>query len=1723
MQRKWKRQWQRALTKVFVPVVLATTLFFSSYATGLANPSGSTVSSGSATVTNSGTTTTITQTTDKVSINWQSFDIAKGETVNFLQPGASSIALNRVVGSSASAIYGALNANGKVFLVNPNGILFAPGSQVNVGSLLASTQNLSDSDFLAGKYSFSNGGSGSVVNQGTIQAADGGYVALLGNQVSNEGVIIANKGSVALAAGNATTLDFAGDGLINLTVDQEALNAQASNNNLIQANGGLVVMTAKAAGDLTGTVVNNSGIIQAQGLAERNGKIVLDGGANGVVSVSGTLDASGKTSGLTGGTVKVLGDEVLLASTTRIDVSGDQGGGIALIGGAYQGGSSEKSATLTTVEAGAAINADAITNGDGGQVIIWANDTTKFSGTITSRGGSVSGNGGNVETSGKKNLSVSGTVLVGATNGRGGNWLLDPTYLVIDAAAAQSLSTALSAGATVTNTASNITVTSPISWSSNNSTLILNANSGAITVSSPITYSGDGSSLQLLTGTGSIYINADITASGNGNSLVMTYGNAYKLANGAAISFNAGSSTTNNLTINGDNYTLEYTLEDLVAGINTDTSGMYALGVDVTAPTASYSSSLISTFSGMFDGLGHSISGLTISASSSSNPTGLFGYLSGTIRNIGILNGTISNSGTGLLGGLVGYNAGSIINSYNGATITGYLHVGGLVGENRGDITDSYNSGDVSSTGIGTNTNYDGTNVVGGLVGAQYSGTISNSYNTGTVNSYLFTGATSNYQVDYVTGGLVGGAWGGSIISSYNNGEVNGSSTVGGLVGVSYTSITNSYNAGTVNATSNDVGGLVGTNYGAISASYNTGEVLASIVGDVYSSSASNDVGGLVGTNNIGTMNGVAYTGTITNSYSTGNVTGTGWVGGLVGYNIGSGTSITDSHSTGDVTGYYAVGGLAGQNDAGGIIGSSYSSGAVSGANRLGGFVGKNSGSITNSHSSGAVTRTGSIAVTDSVQGVAVGGLVGYNTGTISAAYSSGTITSDDTGVTNSTGGTLASFVGGLVGNNTGTISDSTSTSAVYSHVGNSSSGISTYYAEALVGKNQGTVTNSSGNGTTILYVDSPLSLTSGLTLVSSGDIAINSAITSTDSLYLDAGGKITESGSGNFSGDYLRAYSHGTITLNGANDVNYFSATSDNYDIYFHDVIPAGEQLTLGSGDPTVYINAGTGNFYLTVDGSLNSSNVASHVNIANTLIANGLYLYGPNCRFWLYGQDYLDINTLAANVGTMAISDPDGFTIGTVGNLSGITSNGIWNGSTLVNSSVGLESGGTITQTAPINVIRLLLGEGSFVLDNASNHVGSLATYSYSAYSMNGDSNTIAKTNSGTVNITYRDAGDLLIDSDITYGDTASILASGSVNLTAASIGFTGNGGLGVTAKEVTLTSSGNITVDNTITTTNGAVTAIAGKNITLNSVVASNGGNITLVADNNFINNLATDTGIQPGSGYNYYVYSTDPDDTVESMSGYNERYGQAYKGTRPNYATTGNWFFYKTFTEPMAEAVTTAVTHSNQTIVAPPPTVGLTGGAGNTNIPVEIVHTGVNLDGITSLTPVAQVPSALQITPASGQSRGYNVTVTGQTVTVSLAGADTTGQSETVSTATGNIAVVRVGEGTQPVVYYSATGSRGSLTLAPTESTGQTMPPEPTDNASATRFTVGTGGAEFQMLHTNGALSIWPTNEAAVALLQAGDDSSKLVVVAGILVAQQNLDDTIQAVEAVFLHF
>jgi filamentous hemagglutinin family protein len=508
-----------------------------------AQPVGASVVAGQAQVLSSGATTFINQATSKAIINWQDFSVSAGAAVQFNQPNAASITLNRVTGSNISTIDGAIRANGQVWLLNPNGLLFGGGATINVGGLLATTSEIANQDFIEGRYNFSSGRN-TVVNNGTIKASTGGSVVLSAPNVVNNGLIQANAGQVVLGGTDTFTVDFNGDHLLSYAVGSNSAGGKVTNTGKIQAQGGRVLLTARAAAGVQDAVVNNSGMVEATSVREENGEIILEADGGGV-SNSGTLDASGKGAGETGGTVKVLGQQVAVADVAKIDVSGDAGGGTALIGGNFHGAGPEQNAQNTTVGK-ATIKADAITSGNGGKVAIWSDGTTRFAGSISARGGARSGNGGQVETSGNTlSIDKAATVTTAATYGVAGNWLLDPDFITIDTCSSGCTTGNITYASNPGGTDDVDATTLGAALNSGNVTLQANLD---ITVNSPVTSSSTFSTTLTLDAGRSIILNANLTTSYSVNGQIVLFaGNPSApggSASGATISSSGGATLT---------------------------------------------------------------------------------------------------------------------------------------------------------------------------------------------------------------------------------------------------------------------------------------------------------------------------------------------------------------------------------------------------------------------------------------------------------------------------------------------------------------------------------------------------------------------------------------------------------------------------------------------------------------------------------------------------------------------------------------------------------------------------------------------------------------------------------------------------------------------------------------------------------------------------------------------------------------------------------------------------------------------------------------------------------------------------------------------------------------------------------------------------------------------------------------------------------------------------
>ncbi len=1018
------------MNRTFALALLASTALMSAAAQAQQLPSGGQVAAGSATIgTPQSGVMTITQASDRAVINWRDFSIGAGERVDILQPDAGSALLNRVTGDTRSTIAGQINANGQVFLVNPNGILITPTGTVSAAGFVASTLDLDEKQFMDGKIT-ATGRGGSIANYGTISIVKGGFAALIGGRVENAGLIVAPLGKVGLGAGTRATLDLEGDGFL-----QVALPASGGGIVMpgrIVADGGAVVLSAAQARDVARSTVNLSGVIETKGVKRR------------------------------GGTVVLTGDAIQLTGAA-IDVSGAAGGGSVTIGGGAQGKGDIAHALTLNVDAASSITADATGTGDGGDIILWSDQRTDFAGAISATGAGV-GTGGDAEVSSAGLLGFTGTANL--TGSRFGTLLLDPYNITISNGADTGGFTANADDSVINATTlvgalatANVTVATGAGG----------AQGGNISVATPLAWTSKGT--LTLDAAGAISLGASIDAAVGG--LTLNAGGAISAAGGMSVArftLASGNWTQNNATLPafaaGDfritggiflratggagSSVSPWALADIygVQGIATMFSGHFTLANDIDAagtagwndgagfaPIGNFNSN--GGFTGSLSGAGHVVSGLTINRPSQ-DYVALIGYLArgGRVSGIGMAGGAIS--GSNYVGGLTGFSFGTVSNAHATGAVSGDAYVGGLVGYSNNMLSDAYATGAVSGSG----------NYVGGLVG--YSGgTLSNAYATGAVSG------SGNY-----VGGLAG----------FNTGTVNNAYWDMGTTGQT----TSGGGTGLTTAQARDAASYVGFDFGnvwyqaggmrpilrseAVRDASNTylvsnlhqlqlmGADLAGdyrLTGDIdaaatNSTDASSGIFGAAGFSPVGNFDDrftgsldgaghvvsgltinrplqdhvglIGYLGTVGSvsriGLASGAVSGNDFVGGLLGYSDGM---LSNAYATGAVNGSERVGGLVGVNI--GTVSNAYATGAVSGITNVGGLVGINVGMVSNAYASGAVSGN-----------VSVGGLVGENYSAVNNAYwdmgTTGQTTSGGgTGLTTAQARDAASYVGFDFGN----------------------------------------------------------------------------------------------------------------------------------------------------------------------------------------------------------------------------------------------------------------------------------------------------------------------------------------------------------------------------------------------------------------------------------------------------------------------------------------------------------------------------------------------------------------------------------------------------------------------------------------------------------------------------------------------------------------------------------
>lgn len=942
------RRQRRSSGRKGLLVMAAGLLSLGGLTPAMALPEGGTLVSGSADYKASNNHLVIDQHSDKLITNWTDFNIAADQSVTFNQPGRESIALNRVTGFKGSTIQGALNANGQVFLINPNGVVIGQGAQVNVGGLVASTRNISDEDFSNGRYQFSGKSAVEVVNDGKINAAEGGYVALLGARVRNNGEIVANQGSVALGAGNEFTLSLDNDSLINLQVNGAAADALVQNMALLKADGGQVLMLAKSANALTQAVVNNQGVVEANTLSSKNGRIVLDGGERGVVNVGGQLSAKALGVDGNGGTVETLG------ATTRVE-----------------------------------LNAEVDTRSRNGRTGTWLIESDEVK--VGSTG--VAGNPTLVDSTLSQNLK-STSVHLRSRNGD----------VTVDAPVEWQSGNQLTLSA-----AKDVKLKQRINATGANSRLELNA-ARSVRLDSQVSLTGAGSSLgvdygeQLVLGDkGRVTLSgrgAKFDANGQQHKVIQTGEQLQAIGHKLDDAYVLGNQILGYGTINpiGGDQLFTGSLNGLgntISGFTVNSSGLYA--------------GLFGQSSGTISDV--KLSSITVNGLNSKNGFseigGLVGSNSGSIVNVSARDMQVNadSDQRNKVGGLVGVNHGGLISdsSVAGSLYGGLLTsaIGGVVGENRfGSVKAGTVSRSSSDVDITTNMHKQTMGGAGGLVGVNNGGVINDSSSKGSI------GTLNPIYKGLNLGGLVGNNQGGSITGSKSSMTVYGSlgSHAGGLVGLNQSgTISGSSASGDVyGAVTETAGGLVGLNQDQsvltnVKASGDVIDRLGTHLGGLIGKNDDSTVRGYVEAKgavkggvgaNIGGLVGSNIGGLIYDAKALGAVEGyaNSRVGGLIGYNDGNLLSV-EAH--GNVFGdtYSSVGGLVGINAdyKKHVIENALATGNVHGTwhSKVGGLAGENQSLIVNSDARGRVK--GGWRTT-------MGGLVGVNEGDIRGSSATGKV-----------------------------------------------------------------------------------------------------------------------------------------------------------------------------------------------------------------------------------------------------------------------------------------------------------------------------------------------------------------------------------------------------------------------------------------------------------------------------------------------------------------------------------------------------------------------------------------------------------------------------------------------------------------------------------------------------------------------------------------------------------
>jgi filamentous hemagglutinin family protein len=760
---------------------LSVLLLFGQSAPLLANPTGGAVVAGAATIGAAGKTLSINQSTNNAIINWQTFSIASGETTRFFVPNSNSSTLNFVAAGNPSAIYGTLSSNGRLFLINPSGILVGAGGRIDTAGFVGSTLNPNSNG--NGTLVFSGNSDASVTNLGTITASNGN-VYLIANQVSNQGSINAPQGNVGLAAGSSVLLQQEGDQHLFIQAGPSTKRSTGVSNS-----GSIQSATAElkaAGGNAYALAINNTGSIAASGFKKVNGQVYLTADT-GVISNSGSIRATGSSHG---GTVRIASQSGTIHNSGIIDVSATAAGG--------KGGSASLKSAQGLVSNTGVINAKGGTGGAGGDVEV--------------SGLAVDLNGGVVNTL--------------AAGGQTGVFTIDPGTWTIAASGGDQTGAQVDALLATTDVILNadnaVTINDSITWTSGTTlTLSTNISGSTIAINAPISGgslvidAAGASDLVTTSSAGSINVLAFTLQNGTWQQIVGDNGLTALPAFTASVDFelNGTGSTFERFAGTDPSGATEiadvYGLQGIGSPSGALLNGSFALVNDIDASNTSGWNggagftpigNTTTDFAGTFNGNNHTINGLTVNL-----PTGnaaLFG-VTDSLAKVESVNLTADLITGNNAAGLVAINNGIIQSSSAAGTVNGAatsVDVGGLVGLNQGVIDASSSAGTVNG---GANSGADG-----GLVGSNAGG-VELSFSTADVTGSNDVGGLAGFN--FTTG---------QIIDAFSSGTVNGTISAGGLVGFNAGTIETSYTTSAVGG-SGDVGGLVGKNS-------STGDVIAS-------------------------------------------------------------------------------------------------------------------------------------------------------------------------------------------------------------------------------------------------------------------------------------------------------------------------------------------------------------------------------------------------------------------------------------------------------------------------------------------------------------------------------------------------------------------------------------------------------------------------------------------------------------------------------------------------------------------------------------------------------------------------------------------------------------------------------------------------------------------------------------------------------------------------------